>query len=355
MTCRRPDARRGRRTTPAGLLAGLLAAFVLAACAPPPPGQVASDEPRGGIGGTGITTGVLGTVTGFGSILVNGVRIETDGRSAGSPAGSVAESPLGPIALAEGQVVEALAAPGPEGPAARRVAVVWPLVGPVTAAARDGDLRVMGVPVRPVDGAILPPGGLAALSPGDRVAVSGLWRGGAVVASRLDRMTAGPDLAAGVLVPGADRSGSAGDASRVLGIGGTALAEPVPAGLSAAPAGGFWQVAGRWTGNGLSVESARPGRPLIEAGPLRQVSVEGYLTATQDGAWAVDGLGVPIDAAARVDPLAPGRAVFLGALDDQFRVAHGIPLPEAHDARVQALEAIGDGLAPSGDAVLETR
>ena len=153
MTCRRPDARRGRRTTPAGLLAGLLAAFVLAACAPPPPGQVASDEPRGGIGGTGITTGRAGD----GDRLrqhssSNGVADrKPDGRSAGSGRPDrLAESPLGPIALAEGQVVEALAAPGPEGPAARRVAVVWPLRGagdggpPATAIS-----GVMGVPVRP--------------------------------------------------------------------------------------------------------------------------------------------------------------------------------------------------------------
>lgn len=355
MTGRRPFERRGRRAIPAGLLAGLLATMILTACAPPLPGQVASDEPRGGIGGTGITTGVLGTVTGFGSILVNGVRIETDARSVGAPAGSVAASPLGPVPLAEGQVVEVLAAPGPAGPAARHVAVVWPLVGPVTAAEPDGGLRVMGVPVRPVDGAILPPGGLAALSPGDRVAVSGLWRGGAVVASRLDRMPAGSDLAAGVLSVVAGRPGSAAGAPRTVGIGGTALAGPLPAALSTAPSGGFWQVSGRWTGDGLAVASAEPGRPLIESGPLRQVSVEGYLTETADGAWAVDGLGVPFDAAARVDPLVPGRAVFLGRLDDRFRVAHGVPLPEAHDARVRALEAIGDGLAPRGEAVLETR
>ena len=229
---------------------------------------------------------------------------------------------------------------------------MWPLVGPVTAAARDGDLRVMGVPVRPVDGADpCRPAGWPPCRRENRVAVSGLWRGGAVVAPRLGPDDGGPRPGGrpswfpGRTVPDprATHRGS-------LGSAGTALAEPVPAGLSAAPAGGFWQVAGRWTGNGLSVESARPGRPLIEAGPLRQVSVEGYLTATQDGAWAVERAGRADRRrrAGSIPWLRAGRSSW-GLWTTSSGSPTGIPLPEAHDARVQALEAIGDGLAPSGE------
>ncbi|MEQ8964523.1 MAG: DUF5666 domain-containing protein [Azospirillaceae bacterium] len=372
-----------RRAALAGLAAG--GALVVAGCAPgrpaPGPRDVAlprgprdlapprgsrdlAEEPRGGIGGTGATTGVLGTVTALGSVHVNGVRVAT-------PSGT-AESPIGPLAPRPGHVAELLAGPDADGPglAARRLVLRFALVGPVTAAGADG-FAVMGVPVRVEPGVSLAAIGGDRPRPGERVAVSGLWTGGGVVASRLDPAPdAATDHVEGVVEGVVARGGTGAPAGPRIGP----LA--LPGGIDV-PSGRFAAVAGRWTGAGLVVDDLAIGRPLLDAGPLARVSVEGYLApeSTPEGrdtpgpGLAIAGLGAAFDPGARVGSLAIGRAVFIGALQEGpagraaedgrsparlFRVEHGIPLPEGHDARVAALAAIGDGLAPTRGAV-ETR
>ena len=90
-----------RRGVLAGLGAGLLASTA--------PVRGATEKPpvEGGLGGTGI----VGTLMGFGSLIVNGFRVETDAATAYSST----LGPFEPEALAVGQslTIEAVAGLGP--------------------------------------------------------------------------------------------------------------------------------------------------------------------------------------------------------------------------------------------------
>ncbi|MEM1313019.1 MAG: hypothetical protein AAGI51_00585 [Pseudomonadota bacterium] len=323
------------------MLAGLLA-LSLAACSGPERialggggGGDDEAEPRGGIGGTGISpdasVGVIGTLTGFGSLKVNGLTLETDARAAASP--------VGVVELAAGHVLEAGAVRTSRGLEARGVQAVIALAGPVTLSPTQETLEIAGVEVRLETGAPLPPGGVRA---GDRVAVSGLWRGDALVASRIDPLPEGAqDVVSGVVSGGPEGPR----------IGGMRLAGPAP------DIGDYAVLTGRWTAEaGFAAESAQVGRPLFEA-RLRRLSVEGYLEDGAEG-YALYGLGAELDPGARIDRMSAGRAVFIGRWDGlaggRFVVEHGIPLPEGGAARAFALGRIGDGLSPSAGAV-ETR
>lgn len=155
-----------------------------------------------GVGGTGIggaapvaTTGIYGTITGFGSICVNGRRVHVDddpdsGRQIeyvrNGRAGSAEE-------LAVGRVVwiDARQRKGSKEFDAHRVHVISALVGRVEAVApRKRWLRVDGVWVDVprealVDGA----SGALTIRRGETVDVSGLpAHGGRIAASRIDRV-----------------------------------------------------------------------------------------------------------------------------------------------------------------------
>ena len=130
------------------------------------------EEKEGGILGTGI----VGTITGLGSIVVNGQTIKFDPGLAISDGVTAATAD----ALAPGHTVAVVAQK--EDGAWRAVSIrqVLPLVGPVTIDA-DGQLHVLGTQ-------IVPPSGEEPPLSGDWVAVSGLWQDRQVVASRLERL-----------------------------------------------------------------------------------------------------------------------------------------------------------------------
>jgi hypothetical protein len=339
----------------------LAALLALAACAQPQGSNQGSDgrvaqggEPGGGIGGTGAASqplrqvGILGTLRGFGSLLVNGVRVET-------PAGAPVATPYGPRQvsdLAAGHVVE-LAARGDDGTLrAQRIAQLVALAGPVEAVQADARaLSVMGVPVQLAPGArVAADGGLAAVRPGTRIAVSGLWREGGVVASRIEPApTALPALDAGpattALVTGVIRVGP--DGERRVG--------PLPlafAGTTPPPEGQFAALYGRLRGDTLEVLRIETGHPALPA-RLDRLSVEAY-AGTVHGTPALHGLGLQVAEGTRLERLFGRRAVFIGPLQGRFRVEHGVPLPDAMAAQRDALEAVGDGLRPRRGAV-ETR
>ncbi|WP_138469208.1 DUF5666 domain-containing protein [Poseidonocella sp. HB161398] len=154
----------------AGPLARLALCLALLAAALPAAAQEPA-EPEGGIVGTGIS----GTITALGSIIVNGQRIAID------PDQPVRDG-LGPEAagaLRPGDTVAVVAEAEADGSwRARSIRRVLPLVGPV-AGLGGGAFRVLGTTVEA--------GPLAeGLSEGDWVAVSGLWREGGVAASRIE-------------------------------------------------------------------------------------------------------------------------------------------------------------------------
>lgn len=306
--------------------------------------QAAADPGGGGIGGTGSpleTVGVFGTVRGFGSVLVNGLRVPT-------PADARVRTPFGPrpaADLAEGHVVEATLRASADGWQTRRMAQVLALQGPVEAVVtQERRLRVMGVPVTvPEDIPLALEGGIAGLEAGARVAVSGLWRNGGVVASRVEGASAPAGADGGVAVAsGPVRVDDAG--ARYIG----------PLEITGAPAedlpdGGFAVVRGRYAEGRLDATQVEAGHPAL-AGRLGRLSVEAY-RGEEGGRPALHGVGLRLAEPVRLDRMPGTRGVFIGSLDGAFAIDHGVALPEAWAAQSAALEALGDGLQPRRGAI----
>ena len=130
------------------------------------------EEKEGGILGTGI----VGTITGLGSIVVNGQHIEFD------PSLTIGDGLTATTAnaLIPGHTVAIVAHKDDGTWRAVSIRQVLPLVGPATIDP-DGRLRVLGTHV-------VPPSDQAPPVDGDWVAVSGLWQDRQVVASRLESL-----------------------------------------------------------------------------------------------------------------------------------------------------------------------
>ncbi len=321
------------------LLLGLGCSLV-AACTPGGRGddrQLADRPSEGGVGGTGI----VGTLTSASGLSVNGLALATSGDV------SVRDA-FGPRRLSDlafGQALTVEAAEGSDGQLiARSVAVDYPLVGPIEAV-DDGRVTVLGVEVAVEEGAPLigPAGSTFQPAPGQRVAVSGLWRDDGVVATRLDLLE---DADQGVVVAGELKPGAS--PSRPL-IGGLELA--LPLGTTTPNLGSYVTAIGRRAGNTLVAERVAEGRFTGAAGPLERLSVEGYLEPIEQApGYAVAGFGHSFDEAAKLTQLAGRRALYLGPYDGDFRVQLGLPLPENLAARDLLLAEVEDGFAPA-DAV----
>ncbi len=150
-----------------------------------------------GIGGTGgplsktaRATGIVGAVTGFGSIFVNGFEIdyspETETRSD-------LDERLDAQTIGLGQVVEVEAVGEGKRLRARKIALRYEVRGPIEAIDRaSGKIRVLGQTVAAGQSLVATPrsggGSLNDLAVGDMVHVSGLRRADAViVASRIEK------------------------------------------------------------------------------------------------------------------------------------------------------------------------
>jgi len=264
------------------------------------PGGVGGTGVQGGgpdgVGGTGVVaggpggvggTGIYGTITGFGSIIVNDLHIET-------PQGVPVRSVFGdqpPADLRIGQVVSVIA--DGDGPrlTARSIELDLAAVGRITAIDREaGTIDVLGQQVRvDAETRLGDPGnrdfgGLAGLRVGDTISVSGLHGDGYLQASRIDR-----------------RRGDAvvslsGPVSRIEGdavfIGNQRLdfADGRPAGLEV---GRRARVVGVVSGNSLRAYQTdlRPTTPF--AGRAKRLSIEGLVSrARSDQGFKVGGLRV---------------------------------------------------------------
>lgn len=306
-------------------LGGAAGVGALTACAPMDgdPGRVAdrSQPPaEGGIGGTGI----VGVLTDFGSLLINDLRIALDERTSITTAfGAVGED-----ALALGQSLTVEAATTPAGLLARRVHVAHPVIGPATAISTDGRAaRVAGVPVTMEPGAL---GGFA--GEGAVVAVSGVWRGDGVVASRIDPAPGrGAALAGAVVRRGGTHF-----------VGGLPLVPP--AGVAPPPDGAYVTATGHAGAAGFMARALTVGRFVGAAGPLGALSVEGFLTpAAAAPFFAVAGLGHSFAPASRLDGFSDGRTLFSGAYDGLFAVETGLPLPQDLMRRRELLRRVREG------------
>lgn len=235
--------------------------------------QTASPLASGGIGGTGAVaeggiggTGIVGTVTGFASVCVNGLEVHYDSATPISRNGSPADV----AALALGQVIAIDAARSESGLTARRISILDVLEGPVTeAASKSGLIRVMGQAVR-VDAATRL-GGLPALAEarlGMVLRVSGFRDvGGEVYATRIETAPGLADSSAiGVLARSA-----AGDTSL------DGLPVLVAAPLPAAP--GEVLLRGHWDGRRLVAREAHVDPSLPFAGHADRIVAEGLILA----------------------------------------------------------------------------
>ncbi|MEM1265205.1 MAG: hypothetical protein AAGI50_04230 [Pseudomonadota bacterium] len=282
----------------------LASSAAVAACAAPAPITRDRKDPfEGGIGGTGI----VGTLYGFGSLLINGLRVELG-------AGTRYRTPFGAIgreALAPGQVLTVAADRTADGLTAQDVMIDYALVGPLVQSA-DG-LSVNGVRL------IAPQEALGHGTPGARVAVSGLWTPDGVRPSRLDPAPSGDDLIAGTFAGGA--------------VGGVALS-----GLTESPRSGRYVAAlGRVQNAEFQVRRVHSGR-FDRVERLDLLSVEGYLepSGTAPG-FRISGLGHNFARDVRLAAIGPRRALYFGRYTGLFGAERGYLVPDAYAARTEVL------------------
>lgn len=307
-----------------------------------------------GIGGTGLTadpegmggTGILGTITAFGSICVNGLKVEYDDQTPVLLEGGTASTRH----LAIGQMVAVDAAPDAAGRLqARTIRLLPDLRGPVTASGVAGELRVMGRSVRlgrdttVVSPHRTGPEAVEDLTPGTPVRVYGL------------RMVSG-DLRATRIE--ADEDGEARVRGRIQRVeaeaavvDGIRVVPPARGDAERWVEGADVEVVGRYVEGRLvadRVDSADAARVFEDAG--RSVSIEGLAESeVSDGAFRLRGRTVRVDSAAdgsTVSIRPDRRLVVTGRWEEngEFRARH-IELRER--VEVPAVRGSGRGAADS--------
>jgi len=321
-----------------------LAALPLAGCAgvlrSPADDQEAERPVEGGIGGTGI----VGMLTERDTLSVNGLALAAaEDLIVRDAYGGV---PAERLQLGQALTVEAATDEGGM-LRAKAVSIVHPLIGKIDSA-ENGRLSVMGTEVLVERGAALVGMDGRRFRPkaGQRVAVSGLWRGPEVVASRLDLLGEDekPDVVAGVV-----KTGPAPDRPTLAGLELT-----LPPGTEMPAVGTFVTALGRRAEDHFRVESLRSGRFLGAAGPLTRLSVEGYLEPIpRPPGYVVADLGHSFDQHAKLSRFAKERALYLGPYEGAFVVDLALPLPEDLGARRRLLTSLPDAFDPPG--ALSTR
>lgn len=254
-----------------------------------------------GIGGTGARRapgtriGVVGVVTGFGSLCVNGLRLQYDASAPVSENGR----PAGAETLAVGQFVSVEAERVGDALIARDIGIVQLLEGPLSAPREDGRFEVMGQPVLLLPDARVDEGGRP-LRPGDMVKVSGMRApGGRVHASRIER------------APALELASVIGDISHdndVLGIDGL----PVQGALDASAESPTRQLLarGHWDGRVLRVRETRMDPSLRFADRVGDVVLEALVSGRlEDGSLNGCGLQVVGSPSARLRGLAASEAL----------------------------------------------
>jgi hypothetical protein len=304
------------KTTRRHALTLLGSTALIASCTPAIVTRNDRDPFEGGIGGTGI----VGTLYGFGSLRINGLRVTLDGRTRYRSAfGNMALD-----ALAPGQVMTVSAQRTAEGIVARDVSVEYTLVGMLAHA--HGRPSVNGVPLLGSAGA------LGHGAPGTRVAVSGTWTTGGVRPSRIDPAGATQDVISGTVVE---------TTSGALGIGG------VPVSGAQLPGAGSYAVAlGRAETGGFVADRVHSGR-FTRMRDLQLLSVDGYLEPSPVApGLRIAGLGHNFARDVSLAAIGQRRAIFFGRYNDLFGAERGYIVPDAFGARANALDSgLGDGFS----------
>jgi hypothetical protein len=294
----------------------------------------AEPDPIGGMGGTGIMARgpealglVIGTITRFGSICVNGIEIALDDTVPVTAQGQ----PVAAGAIALGQVVRVLTDLQGGRARARTIDVVSAVSGPVTA--RDAAAQtfdVMGRTVHMGQDSIVALAGLTVPDVGTQVTVSGMGRpDGAVVASRLADKEAGSRAQVAGLVRDLD-----GD---YLDVDGVTVRLPRGEQAGRYAVGDEVAVAGQWLDGALHAELVAR-HPLLRpaAGAPEWVSLEGFYARCDESPdrFAVGGTPVSMPPALSGERWLGQRVVVLGVPgeDAVLEVAGiGVSSLAAHD------------------------
>ncbi|HBG97176.1 MAG: hypothetical protein JKP98_13510 [Rhodobacteraceae bacterium] len=290
-----------------------------------PIGADTQPRPEGGIGGTGI----VGILTDFGSIVLNGMRVETP--SGLRPTNAFGQVTLNSLGIGQSLTVEARAINGRL--MARRIHIAHPVIGPVHDI--DGNrARVAGVPV------VLEPGVVGGWEPGMVAAISGVWRGQTVVASRIARARTSLVVIAGEVVA---------RTRQTIVIGG----RTIDTGRFMAPyPGRFVTVIGEDRGPDIRARELTVGRFTGAAGRLRRLSVDGFLEPQAEAPfYAVSGLGHSFAPDLRLESFASERTLFDGAYNGLFEARTGIALPQSLALRRQINRDLLSGVGPERVAI----
>ncbi len=288
--------------------------------------QSAPTLAKGGIGGTGALasggiggTGIVGTVTGFASVCVNGLEVHYDDTTPVTRNGL----PTKLSSLAVGQVVVIDALGDETRLVAQRIGLLNVLEGPLTQPlGEDGLIRVMGQRVLVDDSTRLAGlSTLADLRPGMSLRVAG-FRGpdDRILATRLEYA---PDQADSSAIGVLTREG--GD----LRLDGLPLRADAPLPGMATEA----LLRGDWDGSRLLVRAAHARPSLPFAGRVERMVVEGLVLEGGDGGGQsrlrISGFEVERSAATQVDVdglLAAGHRVIVNGrlVDARHLVAERI-------------------------------
>ncbi len=262
----------------------LLPQVVLAACVETEGGiggtgaplAISAVENEGGIGGTGAQakggmggTGIVGTITGFASVCINGLEVNYDDATQVNSNGVAA----GIQKLALGQVIAIDAIDARNGMLAREIDILNAVEGPVTLAiVAEGLVEVMGQKIRLNEATRL--GGSAVfqeIAVGTPLKVSG-YRNASneIVATRIE-IAHEMSVASIVGVVARDSAGQ-------YMVSGT----PVRAGESTLVVGAEVLLKGKWDGRQFLAESAQQDPSLHFVGHGKQVVVEGLVIHRAD-------------------------------------------------------------------------
>lgn len=261
---------------------------------------------EGGLGGTGI----VGVVTGFASICVNGVKVEYTPETPVQRDGAAV--PLSVLAV--GQVVALQASGEGDRLQADRIAVLDAATGPLGAVdVNTGHFEVMGqsaVALKRAD--------LAGLQPGDWVRVSGhRLADGQIRASRVQRTDERVARVVGEVTQ---------PQAQTLRVGGMQVDLGSVASPAALQPGQEVSVTGAWVGDRLHATALQAHPTRAALGPARRLLLQGYVHAVQGQQVSVGAESFTLSRVlevlgGRLEALRVGQPVLVqGRLDDQQRL-----------------------------------
>ncbi|HNM00807.1 MAG TPA: DUF5666 domain-containing protein [Nitrosomonas sp.] len=251
-------------------------------------------HPEKGIGGTGSKlaedggiggTGIIGTITGFASVCVNGVEVHYDNNTPVTVDGRLSNA----RELAVGQVVITRAIGSGQEVTAKHIAVVHAAVGPISHInPLTREMHVLGQVVQVTESR-----DLSNFKPGDWAQISGhRLANGAIIASRIEAATTATDAKINGHITHVDAKGFEVNGARIQHDA-KSFPTKVSVGMEIA-------VAGHWNGNHLQAQHMQiePTRQAI--GQVNHLVIEGYVHAVRGKEINIANQSITLDSKAQV-------------------------------------------------------